>query len=178
MEIINCVSSEEIPETMCFTMKYGRILDKIKEENNRVGRANEILARIDNINYSLALMADLTQVRIMSPDRSGWYPRIPTNKIKEFVEQTYNNELESLRTELEQLYPQILLSEIKTLETKQRQLIQWMLDEFNIGHDGYLNGCITGDCPHEKISECIDILLQQFESRDKNHGHPTKYAGE
>ena len=62
--------------------------------------------------------------------------------------------------------PQVLLSKIKILETKQRQLIRWMLDEFNIGHDGYLNRCITGDCPHETISECIDTLLQQFGSRD------------
>ena len=80
------------------------ILRKLDEESKRVKRANEILARISNIDYSLALMLNFQEVQITSLNRVGWSPKIPTDKIKEFVGQIYHEERESLIVELEQLY--------------------------------------------------------------------------
>ena len=49
--------------------------------------------------------------------------------------------------------------EIERLRAERIDLVRWMLDRIE---DGW-HGCVTGDCPHEQASDCIDSLLECFD---------------
>ena len=50
-------------------------------------------------------------------------------------------------------------AEIERLRAERIDLVRWMLDRIE---DGW-HGCVTGDCPHEQASDCIDSLLECFD---------------
>ena len=50
-------------------------------------------------------------------------------------------------------------AEIEWLRAERIDLVRWMLDRIE---DGW-HGCVTGDCPHEQASDCIDSLLECFD---------------
>ena len=52
-----------------------------------------------------------------------------------------------------------MLAEIERLRAERIDLVRWMLDRIE---DGW-HGCVTGDCPHEQASDCIDSLLECFD---------------
>jgi hypothetical protein len=39
-------------------------------------------------------------------------------------------------------------------------LIGWMLDQFKM--EGPQYRCLSGDCEHDEIDECIELLRQRF----------------
>jgi len=53
----------------------------------------------------------------------------------------------------------VVQSEIERLRAERIDLVRWMLDRIE---DGW-HGCVTGDCPHEQASDCIDSLLECFD---------------
>ena len=51
------------------------------------------------------------------------------------------------------------IQDIERLRAERIDLVRWMLDRIE---DGW-HGCVTGDCPHEQASDCIDSLLECFD---------------
>lgn len=80
-------------------------LDRIYRERMRVRRAEVIQSRLDAIISSLGQMKQFTEVHVSSQNNCDWQPRIPSERVKQFVREVYQQERESLEAELEALYP-------------------------------------------------------------------------
>jgi len=78
---------------------------KMLEESNRVRAAEKLIARLENIDYSLATMKEFTELCISSPNNVTWKPKISTDDIKGFVRQMYEEESACIKAELIALYP-------------------------------------------------------------------------
>ena len=88
----------------------------------------------------------------MSDDRFADYRRgIDTGVMKSATP----NAMRECLNEIERL-----MAELDSRDRREQRLIAWMLNECGEGEDG----CITGDCPHGYISDCVDHLRKRFES--------------